>query len=228
MVLRGVIYALGGAARRAGMAMDAAGCRLQGPTAYSESLSRHQNVMPFNSGGTPPSTRFPAAFVAPTASVLGAVSATPSVSVWYGATVRGDVAPVSLADRSAVMDGAIVGANGVVDAGAVVPSNTTIQAGTRHAGAPAVLSGSVLPAEVSAIATASDEVVTLAAAHAAENAKSAAQVRSEALLTELRTERSQDNLAHMGLLGREEEVAAAQAVWYEREERKQAEAGGRQ
>lgn len=36
MGLRGVIYALGGAARRAGVAMDAAGSRLQGPTAYSE------------------------------------------------------------------------------------------------------------------------------------------------------------------------------------------------
>lgn len=36
MVLRGVIFALGGAARRAGVAMDAAGSRLQGPTAYSE------------------------------------------------------------------------------------------------------------------------------------------------------------------------------------------------
>lgn len=36
MALRGVIYALGGAARRAGVAMDAAGSRLQGPTAYSE------------------------------------------------------------------------------------------------------------------------------------------------------------------------------------------------
>lgn len=36
MALRGVIYALGGAARRAGVAIDAAGSRLQGPTAYSE------------------------------------------------------------------------------------------------------------------------------------------------------------------------------------------------
>lgn len=111
--------------------------------------------------------------------------------------------------------------------GAVIPSNTTVQAGTRHSGAPAVLSGSVPAAEASAAAAAADEVATLAAAHAAENAKSAAQVRSEALLTELRMERSQDNLAHMGLLGKEEDVAAAQAAWYEREEREQAEAGGR-
>lgn len=109
----------------------------------------------------------------------------------------------------------------------MVPSNTTVQAGTRHSGAPAVLSGSVPAAEASAAAAAADEVATLAAAHAAENAKSAAQVRSEALLTELRMERSQDNLAHMGLLGKEEDVAAAQAAWYEREEREQAEAGGR-
>lgn len=108
-----------------------------------------------------------------------------------------------------------------------MPSNTTIQAGTRHAGAPAVLSGSVPAAEAAAAAAAADEVVTLAAAHAAENAKSGGQVRSEALLTELRTERSQDSLAHMGLLGKEDEVAAKQAAWYEREEREQAAAGGR-
>lgn len=109
----------------------------------------------------------------------------------------------------------------------MVPPHTTIAAGTIHSGAPAVLSGSVPPADADAAAAAADELLTLATAHAAENGKSGVQVRAEARLTALRTERSDDYLAHMGLLGKQEEVAAAQAVWYEREEREQAEAGGR-
>jgi len=112
-------------------------------------------------------------------------------------------------------------------AGAVVPPNTTVQSGTRHSGAPAVLSGSVPTADVDAAAATAEETVTLATAHAAENAKSGAQVRAEARMTELRCERSEDNLAHMGLLGKRDEVAAKQAEWYEREERELAEAGRR-
>jgi len=85
-------------------------------------VSRHRNVLPLKSGAPPPD----AAFIAPTASVLGAVTATPSASVWYGATVRGDVAPVSLGERSAVMDGALVGGGSSVGDGAVVGAGSVL------------------------------------------------------------------------------------------------------
>lgn len=107
-------------------------------------VSRHQNVLPLNSSGSPPPTPFPAAFVAPTASVLGAVTATPSASVWYGATVRGDVAPVSLADRSAVMDGAIVGGGARVGAGAVVGAAAVVGDGAVLGEGAVVGAGAVL------------------------------------------------------------------------------------
>lgn len=114
------------------------------PSSAGLAVSRHQNVLPLNSGGTPTPSPFPAAFVAPTASVLGSVSATPSVSVWYGATVRGDVAPVSLADRSAVMDGAIVGGGASVGAGAVVGAAAVVGDGAVLGEGAVVGAGAVL------------------------------------------------------------------------------------
>lgn len=107
-------------------------------------MSRHQNVTPLNGSGNPTLTPFPAAFVAPTASVLGAVSATPSSSVWYGATVRGDVAPVSLADRAAVMDGAIIGGGASVGAGAVVGAAAVLGDGAVLGEGAVVGAGAVL------------------------------------------------------------------------------------
>lgn len=117
---------------------------LSAPPPAGPTVSRHQNVLPLKSGGSPPPTPFPAAFVAPTASVLGAVTATPSASVWYGATVRGDVAPVSLADRSAVMDGAIVGGGARVGAGAVVGAAAVVGDGAVLGEGAVVGAGAVL------------------------------------------------------------------------------------
>lgn len=114
------------------------------PPSAGPVVSRHQNVLPLNGGGSPPPAPFPAAFVAPTASVLGAVTATPLASVWYGATVRGDVAPVSLADRSAVMDGAIVGGGASVGAGAVVGAAAVVGDGAVLGEGAVVGAGAVL------------------------------------------------------------------------------------
>jgi carbonic anhydrase/acetyltransferase-like protein (isoleucine patch superfamily) len=69
-------------------------------------------------------------FLADTARVLGEVSLGPQVSVWYGAVIRGDVAPVSIGAGSNIQDNAVVhcdtdqpnviGADVVVGHGAIV------------------------------------------------------------------------------------------------------------
>jgi len=56
----------------------------------------------------------PSAFIAPGAVVAGDVEVGPGASVWFNATVRGDVAPVRIGSRSNVQDGAVLH----VDAGA--------------------------------------------------------------------------------------------------------------
>jgi carbonic anhydrase/acetyltransferase-like protein (isoleucine patch superfamily) len=50
----------------------------------------------------------PTAFVAPTASVMGDVTLGPDSSVWYGAVLRGDMAPILIGAETNLQDGTIV------------------------------------------------------------------------------------------------------------------------
>lgn len=63
-------------------------------------------------------------FIASTAIVTGDVTLAPGVNVWFGAVVRGDVAPITLGANVNLQDGAIVhcdfGFPLVVEAGVVV------------------------------------------------------------------------------------------------------------
>ncbi|PYP70495.1 MAG: gamma carbonic anhydrase family protein [Gemmatimonadetes bacterium] len=54
----------------------------------------------------------PTAFIAPGAVVLGDVTLEPRVSVWYGAVLRGDMAPIRVGEASNLQDGAIVHVDG--------------------------------------------------------------------------------------------------------------------
>lgn len=64
------------------------------------------------------------AWVAPTAVVIGNVTLGEEVSVWYHATVRGDIAPISIGARSNVQDSTVVHVNS--DAPVVVGHDVTI------------------------------------------------------------------------------------------------------
>jgi carbonic anhydrase/acetyltransferase-like protein (isoleucine patch superfamily) len=54
----------------------------------------------------------PTAFIAPGAVVLGDVTLAPRASVWYGAVLRGDMAPIHVGEASNLQDGAIVHVDG--------------------------------------------------------------------------------------------------------------------
>jgi carbonic anhydrase/acetyltransferase-like protein (isoleucine patch superfamily) len=49
-----------------------------------------------------------ATFIAPNATVIGQVNLKAGASIWYGAVVRGDVAPIHIGASSNVQDGAIL------------------------------------------------------------------------------------------------------------------------
>lgn len=51
------------------------------------------------------------AFVAPGAVVIGSVDIAEDASIWFNATVRGDIAPISIGPRSNVQDGTVVHVN---------------------------------------------------------------------------------------------------------------------
>jgi carbonic anhydrase/acetyltransferase-like protein (isoleucine patch superfamily) len=62
-------------------------------------------ILPFR--GTFPKVS-PRAFVAESAYVIGDVTIGPGSSVWFGAVVRGDMAPIVIGARSNVQDGSVV------------------------------------------------------------------------------------------------------------------------
>ncbi|MGB3308004.1 MAG: gamma carbonic anhydrase family protein [Thermomicrobiales bacterium] len=64
------------------------------------------------------------AFVAPGAVVIGRVSLGEEVSVWFNTTLRGDIAPITVGNRSNVQDGTVVHVN--EDAPTVIGEDVTI------------------------------------------------------------------------------------------------------
>lgn len=49
-----------------------------------------------------------ATFIASTATLIGCVNLDPGVTVWYGAVLRGDVAPINVGSCTNIQDGAIL------------------------------------------------------------------------------------------------------------------------
>jgi carbonic anhydrase/acetyltransferase-like protein (isoleucine patch superfamily) len=66
----------------------------------------------------------PAAFVAETAALIGSVSVGIGSSIWYGATLRGDVNSITVGARTSVQDGSVLHCDG--DAPCVVGDDVTI------------------------------------------------------------------------------------------------------
>jgi carbonic anhydrase/acetyltransferase-like protein (isoleucine patch superfamily) len=50
----------------------------------------------------------PTAFIASTAAVMGDVTIGEDASVWYGAVLRGDMAPIAIGSQSNIQDGTVV------------------------------------------------------------------------------------------------------------------------
>src|SRR5829696_10538920 len=55
-----------------------------------------------------PPTTHPSAFIAATAAVMGDVTLGEESSVWYGAVLRGDMAPIVIGSQTNIQDGCIV------------------------------------------------------------------------------------------------------------------------
>lgn len=74
-------------------------------------------------------------FLAPNASVIGNVELSSSSSVWYGAVVRGDTAPITIGERAAVQDRAVVHASSRIGAAAIVSAGAVVDSAAVGSGA---------------------------------------------------------------------------------------------
>jgi carbonic anhydrase/acetyltransferase-like protein (isoleucine patch superfamily) len=89
----------------------------------------------------------PSAFVAPTATLVGDVTVEENASVWYGAVVRADYAPVVIREGANVQDGAVLhgppGHTTEIGSGATVAHNCVVHGATIGAEA-LIANGSIV------------------------------------------------------------------------------------
>eukprot|EP01025_Chloroclados_australasicus_P040522 TRINITY_DN4236_c1_g1_i2.p2 TRINITY_DN4236_c1_g1~~TRINITY_DN4236_c1_g1_i2.p2 ORF type:complete len:280 (+),score=39.46 TRINITY_DN4236_c1_g1_i2:286-1125(+) len=96
---------IGTVLRGVGSSLDALGAGLQGDLAPREALMPVVNRLTIQ-GVTPSVSKL--AFVAPNAAVMGDVTIGPHSSIWYGATLRGDVNSISVGHTTNIQDRAVV------------------------------------------------------------------------------------------------------------------------
>lgn len=73
-------------------------------------------------------------FLAPNATVIGNVELAPSSSVWYGAVLRGDTAPIQVSERANVQDRAVVHAPSAIGAGSSICAGAVVDGAAIGAG----------------------------------------------------------------------------------------------
>lgn len=66
----------------------------------------------------------PTAFVAPTASVVGDVTIRAGASIWYGAVLRADMAPITIGENTSVQDNSVL--HSAPDTPLTIGANSTI------------------------------------------------------------------------------------------------------
>lgn len=105
------------------------------------------------------------AFIAPTATLIGNVTVEANASVWYGAVLRGDFAPIVVREGANVQDGAVIHGNQPTEVGrgatvahncvvhsavlgeeCLVANGAVILDGARIGAGALVAAGSVVPA----------------------------------------------------------------------------------
>jgi len=122
-----VVTATANAARKIGSALDGMGAQIE-VAKYTEKLVPSTRFVVVD--GVAPMVSEMTSFVAPTASVIGDVNIGMNSSVWYGATVRGDVHTISIGDNTSIGDRAVIHVAKIQgDSPTMIGNNVTIGAG---------------------------------------------------------------------------------------------------
>jgi carbonic anhydrase/acetyltransferase-like protein (isoleucine patch superfamily) len=100
-----VVIAASNTARKLGQALDGMGKSME-VCKYSDRLVPSTRFVAVD--GVSPTVSPLTAFVAPSASVIGDVTLGQNSSVWYGATVRGDVHKIVIGENTSVGDRAVI------------------------------------------------------------------------------------------------------------------------
>mmetsp|Transcript_15387 Transcript_15387/g.35462 ORF Transcript_15387/g.35462 Transcript_15387/m.35462 type:complete len:283 (+) Transcript_15387:196-1044(+) len=122
-----IAVAASGAARRIGATLDSMGASME-VAKYTERLVPSSRIVSVD--GVAPALPGANNFIAPSASVIGNVTIGEHSSVWYGATVRGDVNNVKIGSKTSIGDRAVVHVAKIQgDHPTMIGDNVTIGAG---------------------------------------------------------------------------------------------------
>ncbi|CAB9499737.1 Gamma carbonic anhydrase [Seminavis robusta] len=122
-----MVTAVASAIRGVGKSLDKAGANME-VAKYSEKLVPSTRFVAVD--GVAPRVAEYGTFVAPSASVIGDVTIGRNSSIWYGSTVRGDVNTVSIGERTAIMDRAVIHVAKIQgDSPTNIGNNVTVGAG---------------------------------------------------------------------------------------------------
>lgn len=148
-----VVIAASNTARKLGQSLDNLGKSMEVCKHYDRLVPSTRFVAV---DGVSPTVSPLTAFVAPSASVIGDVTLGQNSSVWYGATVRGDVHKISIGDNTSIGDRAVIhvakiqgdfpsflGSNVTVGPGAIVHA-ATLEDGSTVGPSAQVLDGAVV------------------------------------------------------------------------------------
>jgi len=128
-----VVKSIAGAIRKAGAQLDSVGAKLE-VAKYTEKLVPSTRFVAVD--GVVPLVSQYGTFVAPSSSVIGDVTIGRNSSVWYGATVRGDVNNIKIGERTNIMDHALIHVSRIQgDAATEIGNNVTVSAGAVVHGA---------------------------------------------------------------------------------------------
>jgi len=121
------VNASSNALRKIGGSLDNLGAKLE-VAKYTERLVPSTRFVAVD--GVAPTVSKQAAFIAPSANVIGNVNVGNQSSIWYGATVRGDVNTVTIGNNTNVGDRAVVHVAKIQgDLPTVIGNDVTIEAG---------------------------------------------------------------------------------------------------
>jgi gamma-carbonic anhydrase len=67
-----------------------------------------------------------AAWVAPTAVIIGATAIAPNANVWFGCVLRGDIAPIRVGAYANIQDGTVVHVSSELKEGTRIGANVTV------------------------------------------------------------------------------------------------------
>eukprot|EP01120_Amphizonella_sp_Union-15-10_P015455 TRINITY_DN7960_c0_g1_i1.p1 TRINITY_DN7960_c0_g1~~TRINITY_DN7960_c0_g1_i1.p1 ORF type:complete len:240 (+),score=34.95 TRINITY_DN7960_c0_g1_i1:58-777(+) len=125
-MIRSFSKVIGTALRLTGQTFDRTGALFQGKNAFIERLSWHKRLVPLFDKQPTLGSKI---FVAPSAAIVGRVHLADKTTVWYGASLRGDISDISVGKHSNIGPRVIIYPKENNSSGTFIGNSVTVSQG---------------------------------------------------------------------------------------------------